>query len=31
VVIDNSGSREETWEQVRDEWEKIQKRLCRNA
>ncbi|MGB5931769.1 MAG: dephospho-CoA kinase [Anaerolineae bacterium] len=26
VIIDNSGSREETWEQVKREWEKMQEK-----
>ena len=26
VIIDNSGSREETWEQVKREWDKIQEK-----
>lgn len=28
VVIDNGGSLEDTWQQVKAEWEKIQERLC---
>jgi len=28
LVIDNSGTLEQTWEQVKAEWERIQERLC---
>jgi dephospho-CoA kinase len=28
VVIDNSGTLDQTWEQVKAEWERIQERLC---
>jgi dephospho-CoA kinase len=28
VVIDNGGTLEQTWEQVKAEWERIQERLC---
>jgi dephospho-CoA kinase len=31
VTIDNGGSLEHTWEQVRGAWEEIQEQLCRQA
>ena len=31
VVIDNGGSLEDTWQQVKAEWDKIQERLCHCA
>jgi dephospho-CoA kinase len=29
VIIDNGGSPEHTWEQVKAEWERVQEQLCR--
>jgi len=29
VVIDNGGTLEQTWEQVKTEWDKIEEQLCR--
>ena len=31
VIIDNGGSPEHTWEQVKAEWERVQEQLCRQA